>query len=132
MHMTPEMLQRTPLLTEDGVKLLSRLREHPDAPRFNYATGDRLRQTDLGFIDCFREALRTDRGARTPNGNGAPPPAILQRVAYWRRSVPFVADRLPDGLNLERDWLAIPTSSQRTRRLSRGISCRRTSRWIGS
>ena len=107
--MTPEMLIRTPLLTEDGVKLLERLREHPDAPRFNYNTGDRLRREDLGALDYFRQALQAERGTRS---NGPPPPAILQRVTSWRRSVPFMDGRIPAGLNLERDWQAIPTSSR--------------------
>jgi len=107
--MTPEMLERTPMLTADGVKLLERMREHPDAPRFNYITGDRLRHDDLGALDFFRQALNSDRGPRT---NGPPPPAILQRVVSWRRLVPFIASRVPEGLNLERDWLAIPTSSR--------------------
>ena len=97
------------MLTEDGVKMLERLREHPDAPRFNYITGDRLRKDDLGALDYFRQGLETDRGARSA---GVPPPAILQRVASWRRRVPFVASRVPDGLDLERDWLSIPTSSR--------------------
>lgn len=107
--MTPEMLERTPMLTESGVKLLERMREHPDAPRFNYITGDRLRKADLGALDYFRQALDSERG---PRSAGAPPPAILQRVSSWRHRVPFVEGRIRAGLNLERDWQAIPTSSR--------------------
>ena len=49
--------ERTPLMTADGQRMLQRLREHPDAPRFNYATGDRLHQEDLSLIERFRNEL---------------------------------------------------------------------------
>ncbi|HLX64999.1 MAG TPA: hypothetical protein VKX17_27260 [Planctomycetota bacterium] len=107
--MTPELLARTPLLTGEGVKMLARLREHADAPRFNYVTGDRLRKDDLSALDAFRAALQNERGVRA---SGAPPAAILQRVAAWRPRVAFVESRIPAGLDLERDWQAIPTSSR--------------------
>lgn len=102
-------LERTPLLSADGARMVARLREHPDAPRFNYATGDRLRREDLALIDKFRENLRSLRGARS---HGSPPPEILQRVAEMRVHVPFFRKHIPNGMNLERDWQALPTSSR--------------------
>ncbi len=100
---------RTPLLTPQGERMLHRLREHPDAPRFNYVTGDRLHPEDLPPIERYREQLRTERGPR----EAGPPPAILQHVAGLRERVPFFRSRIPPGLDLERDWATLPTSSRR-------------------
>lgn len=99
--------ERCPLLTPDGERMLKRLREHPDAPRFNYATGDRLHPEDLPAIERFRDELRE----RRPAGPG-PPPAILQRLAGLRERVPFFRTRIPAGLDLERDWAVVPTTSR--------------------
>lgn len=100
---------RCPLLTPDGERMLRRLREHPHAPRFNYATGDRLHPEDLPAIDRFREHLRADRRPGGPH----PPPAVLHRLAGLREHVPFFRTRIPPGLDLERDWAALPTTSRR-------------------
>ena len=48
--------ERHPLIGARGLRLLERLREHPDAPRFNHETGDRLRPEDLPALDRLREA----------------------------------------------------------------------------
>jgi phenylacetate-CoA ligase len=100
--------ERTPLLTPDGERMLHRLREHPDAPRFNYATGDRLHALDLPAIERFREQLHTERGAREP----APPPGILQRIAALRERVEFFRQHIPVDLDLERNWAMLPTTSR--------------------
>jgi phenylacetate-CoA ligase len=100
--------ERCPLLTADGQRMLQRLREHPDAPRFNYVTGDRLHPEDLPAIAQFREQLRADRMTRSPQ----PPPAILRWLAGLREPVPFFRTRIPAGLDLERDWAALPTTSR--------------------
>ena len=98
---------RCPLLTPQGQRLLKRLQEHPDAPHFNYATGDRLHLEDLPAIERFREQLR-ERRPCTPH----PPPDILVRIAMLREQAPFFRDRIPAGLDLERDWSALPTTSR--------------------
>jgi phenylacetate-CoA ligase len=101
--------ERHPLITERGLRMLERLREHPDAPRFNYATGDRLRAEDLPVVEQFRARIEAERVARAP---GPPPPAILARVAGWRQRAPRYARLLADIADLERDWEKIPTSSR--------------------
>lgn len=100
--------ERTPLLTSEGERMLQRLREHPDAPRFNYVTGDRLQPEDLPAIEQLREQLQTERGPRQVGS----PAAILQRLAALRERVPFFRARIPAGLDLERDWAALPTTSR--------------------
>ncbi|HEV8269609.1 MAG TPA: hypothetical protein VGR00_15305, partial [Thermoanaerobaculia bacterium] len=101
--------ERHPLLTDAGMKLLERLREHPDAPRFNHATGDRLRAEDLPFLDAYREALARLRGKREP---GPPPPLLLSRLASWRETVPFYRESLPTDLDFEGGWERVPTTSR--------------------
>jgi phenylacetate-CoA ligase len=100
--------QRTPLLTPKGERMLRRLQEHPDAPRFNYATGDRLHREDQEQIEQFREALQTQRGPRPPG----PPPAILQRIAGLRERVPWLREHIPAGIDLAREWPALPTTGR--------------------
>jgi phenylacetate-CoA ligase len=100
--------ERCPLLTADGERMLHRLREHADAPRFNYATGDRLHPEDLPGIERFREQLRAERRPCPPE----PPPAVLQRVAALRTQVPFFRSRIPAGIDLRRDWPALSTTSR--------------------
>lgn len=104
-----KLLDRTPLLTPASEAVLHRLREHPDAPRFNHATGDRLRAEDLPDLDRFRHALHTCRGARTDT----PPASILQWTSLLREQVPWFRDKIPARGDLQRNWTAIPTSSRR-------------------
>jgi phenylacetate-CoA ligase len=100
---------RTPLLTPEGERMIERLREHPDAPRFNYVTGDRLYAEDRDSIACFRDDLRSRRGPR----RNEPAPDIVQRVAAARANVPFYRERIRADIDLERDWSALPTTSRR-------------------
>lgn len=96
-------LQRSPLLTPDGDRLIRDLRQHPDAPRFNYETGDRLHPEDLDPIARFREALRTERGPR----NGDVPAEILDRLMRLWKVVPYFR-----RVDWTREWDALPTTSR--------------------
>jgi phenylacetate-CoA ligase len=100
--------ERAPLLTPEGEQMLRRLREHPDAPRFNYVTGDRLHSEDLPEMERFRERLHSERGPRS----AGPPPAIVRWLAGLRHRVPFFRENIPAHLDLERDWAALPTTSR--------------------
>lgn len=102
-----DLRERSPLLCPSGLRMLRRLTDHPDAPRFNYAAGDRLRREDLRGIARFRERLRTERGPRGP----APPPSILRQIAAHRERVPFFR-HLPEMRLLEREWESLPTTSR--------------------
>jgi phenylacetate-CoA ligase len=101
--------ERTPLMTAGGQRMLRRLREHPDAPQFNYATGDRLRQEDLPLIERFRMDLHSFRGARVIE----PPPWIVDRLTSQWDEVPFFRQWNVTSSNLARDWHEIPTTSRR-------------------
>ena len=88
--------------------MVRRLREHPDAPRFNYETGDRLHPQDLAPIARFREDLRTARGPRTRKL----PDALLEQLERARKLVPFLRRNIPATSHLERDWDTLPTTSR--------------------
>lgn len=49
--------QRWPLLTADGAAMLSRLREHPNAPKYNHACGDRLKSEARDSLRSYRSRL---------------------------------------------------------------------------
>lgn len=99
--------ERTPLLDRAGRRMLERLREHPDAPRWTYAVGDRLLAQDLPALDRFREALAAPRVPRAP---GAPPAQVLGALAAAIATVPRYRAAVPPGLDLERDWAQVPTT----------------------
>jgi phenylacetate-CoA ligase len=96
-------------MTAAGEALVRRLREHPDGPRFNYVTGDRLREEDLAPMAQFRHQLHADRGPRTSE----PPPWLVERIAALRDRVPYLRQTIPVGMNLARHWSEIPTTSRR-------------------
>jgi phenylacetate-CoA ligase len=100
---------RVPLLSPDGEKMIRALREDADAPRFNHAAGDRMRREDVAFVEAYRERLYTERRPRVP---GPPPPAVLAPLSALRARVPFLRDRIPAALDLERDWQRVPTTSR--------------------
>jgi phenylacetate-CoA ligase len=100
---------RCPRITEAGLSMLRALREHPDAPRYNHVTGDRLHEEDLPALEAFRAAIADARGARAP---GPPPPAVLRRVAEWRVRVPIFQRLLAGIADLARDWERVPTTSR--------------------
>lgn len=99
---------RSPLITAAGARTLHALREHPHAPRWNHAAGDRLEREDLRAVRAFADDLEARRGPRGP----APAPAILRWVASRAPLVPAFRDRIPSGFDLEARWDEIPTMSR--------------------
>jgi phenylacetate-CoA ligase len=100
-----ELRARNPLITPRAARLLRDLREHPDAPKWNYVCGDRLTPEDLAAVEHFREELFARRGPRRP---GAPEPAVLQQIAGWIPHSEWLRQRVPSGTDLERDWDRLP------------------------
>jgi phenylacetate-CoA ligase len=49
--------ERWPLLTDDGRAMLQRLRQHPNAPRYNHACGDRLTRESVDRLRSYRDTL---------------------------------------------------------------------------
>ncbi|MET0235222.1 MAG: AMP-binding protein [Kibdelosporangium sp.] len=49
--------QRWPVLSEGGQAMLTRLRSHPEAPLYNHACGDRLRQDSIDRLRSYKDTL---------------------------------------------------------------------------
>lgn len=85
-----EILRRNPLMKPEWMATLLRMREHPDAPRWNIQIGDRIMADDFEFITRYEKGLRTGRAAIT----AAPSRSILDwisgmasRSEYFRRVI---------------------------------------------
>lgn len=99
--------ERTPLLDEAGRRMLERLREHPEAPRWTYAVGDRLEAEDLPALGRFRQELAAPCEPCRP---AVPPARLLGALAAAVATVPRYRATVPGGLDLERDWAQVPTT----------------------
>lgn len=81
--------QRFPLIPEAGRGLLRHLRQHPQAPRWNLAAGDRLDAPTLAALRAWREEAR-----RPPFwAEGEQPPWLEERFQRARAEVPFYRER---------------------------------------
>ena len=82
--------KRTPLMTGEGAKLLRRLKEHPEAPRWNFEVGDRVERGDLERARAYREEVLgwEERGGGREEG------WLREWVEKWRGRVDGVEERL--------------------------------------
>lgn len=104
----PARRARNPLITDAGYRLLQRITQHPQAPKWNYEVGDRVTAADLLDVDRFRAALHAERG---PASIG-PPPGIHDWIRSMRDQVPLFREKLAEGFDLERDWAYVPTMNR--------------------
>lgn len=104
----PEQLERNPLITPEAWGRLRDILQHPDAPAWNFATGDRITTGDLPAVEETRRAVRE---GRCP-GDGRPPAAIRAWVRSMRRRSAWFEAALPTGMRLERDWARVPTMAR--------------------
>lgn len=103
------LLERVPTADAAAAARWKRLVEHPDAPSFNYAAGDRLVPSELRALDALRAALRAGRG---PRPGAAPGGDVLSRLAAVSALVPGIRARLLKGLDPARHWSEVPTCSR--------------------
>lgn len=78
--------ERFPLLDEAGARMLSRLRQHPNAPRWSIATGDRLDAAMLERVRRWEAALGTSSPGWAP---GQPPAWVTGFAARCAGDVPI-------------------------------------------
>jgi phenylacetate-CoA ligase len=106
--------QRWPLLTERGAAMLTRLREHPHAPKYNHACGDRLTAAARDSLRAYRSRL--DAGPRSdwlpelisrvyrtvPRYRTLPAPASLTDISLTDRYdlLSRAATHVPDDADL--------------------------------
>ncbi|QWT20341.1 hypothetical protein KPL74_21690 [Bacillus sp. NP157] len=76
---------RYPTLSDAGRAMLRRMREHPAAPRFTQASGNRLRDDDLADLAGYEQAMA---GSPVPSINGTEPAWLAGVVAHAFREVP--------------------------------------------
>ncbi|TXR52239.1 AMP-binding protein [Quadrisphaera setariae] len=79
--------ERWPLLVAAGAERLRALREHPAAPRWTHACGDRLDSGDLDALDALAAALAAGSGRDAPPG-GAEPAWVGELVARVHATAP--------------------------------------------
>jgi len=101
------IIERTPLWRPEWREALLRMREHPDAPRWNAEVGDRLTAEDLDFVRRYQAGLAEGR-RRSEDG---PPEAIIEWILMRRGHVPYFQMALA-GIDPSRDFARIPTMSR--------------------
>jgi phenylacetate-CoA ligase len=111
-----EWLERNPLMSSAGYRNLQRILQHPDAPRWNFATGDRLVERDLRVIDDFRQAVFSAPSASVTD---RPPPSLLEAIRNLRDRSWWFQDHIPAGLDIAKEWPGLPTMDRAT--LSTGL-----------
>lgn len=94
--------ERFPLISEERRGLLRRLRQHPRAPIWNFASGDRLDAAGLAALRAWEARLRA---GPEPWGPGGRPGWLDGWAEETRAKVPFYRSRAPAGA----DFARLPT-----------------------
>ncbi len=104
--MYPELTEaeRFPLLTPAGRKLLHAMRQHPQAPIWNWPNGEQLNAAGLARVQQFAGALNRQQDC----GLCHAPDWIDDFVGYCLAEVPFYRRRSPQGTPLR----SIPSCSR--------------------
>ncbi len=100
---------RAPCLNDAGRAVIKSMREHPDVPTWTYAVGDRMQPRDLDALDDLRERLV---GPPLPRRCDRPSANVLAALAGRSLAVPWMRDNVPDGIDLEAQWAALPTTDR--------------------
>lgn len=93
--------ERFPLLTPAGRKLLREMRQHPQAPIWNWPNGEQLNEAGLATVQTFADNLAQPQDFKYPAW-------LNDFVAYCLTDVPFYRRRSSPGTPLS----AIPTCSR--------------------
>lgn len=101
-----ELRARCPLITAEAADRLRAMVEHPDAPPWDYHCGNRVVAEDLPGLAAFTAALAA------PAAGGGIPGQVLQTLAAAIPRTPILRRLLPAGVDLERDWHDLPTTSR--------------------
>lgn len=88
--------ERWPLLSAAGAERLRALREHPAAPRWTHACGDRLDSGDLAALEALAAELAAGSGRDAPPG-GAEPAWVGELVARVHATAPRYRRMVREG-----------------------------------
>lgn len=109
---SPELLRLTPLADARAAARVSRIEQHRAAPIWRWRAGDRIDAEDLRAIRAFEEVLRAGREELARDPADAPPERALAWVRSMRDRVPLFRERIREGIDLERAFATIATSSR--------------------
>lgn len=106
MAMYPELTEseRFPLLTHAGRSFLRSMRQHPQAPIWNWPNGEQLDARGLATVEAYAQRLRSERLF----GRHETPEWIAPFVDFCLAEVPFYRQRSRAGT----PWNTIPTCSR--------------------
>lgn len=93
MHPEISEAERFPILTPEGRRFLHALREHPQAPRWNWPNGEQLDEQGLQRVIEFAEALRLHE----PDPRDGLPDWIPGFADFCLDEVPFYRQRTSAG-----------------------------------
>ena len=99
--------ERSPAMTPGAWKGLSRILQHPDAPRWNREIGDRAGEAELEALATYRERVATE----PLEAESAPSDAMTARIDGLRDRL-FHLEHLPLGFDTARDFVELPTTSR--------------------
>lgn len=105
----PEILERNPLITKDGLALLNAMKESKNAPKWNHIAGDRLTRDDLNALAQFSDELAVHQPC---SARPELPHHIVEWVQNRRRVVPAFRNRIVDTDDICAVWNDIPTMSR--------------------
>ena len=97
--------ERFPLLGRDERGLLKQLREHPAAPRFNMACGDRLTAAGLSNVRAYEHRVASERPRWR---EGEVPQWVRKFAARCLADVPIYRRRGGD----ENEFVSLPTTTR--------------------
>jgi phenylacetate-CoA ligase len=89
--------ERFPLLSPAGRQLLHALREHPQAPMWNWPNGEQLDGAGLENVQRFAAALNVSR----PPAENVRPAWLAEFTAFCLTEVPFYRRRSLPGTNFD-------------------------------
>jgi phenylacetate-CoA ligase len=92
----------------EGFATFRRIHEHPHAPRWTYAVGDRVTSADLAAAQDLRDLLQTrSRPMTEPND------AIAEQTERLAARVFYYKSSLPQRFDARLEWHTLPTVTRR-------------------
>jgi phenylacetate-CoA ligase len=100
---TEDIRLRTPLIKDEWMTTLMKMREHEHSPEWNTVCGDRLTEDDIRFIKNFENNLENNRKTHT----NKPPEEIIKWIKELAGKSWWFEDKLKN-INIEKNFDLIP------------------------